>query len=112
MWSVLAEFLEPGFQLRLSSSIGMAAIQCLVAIWVATSRTYWFWRALVLWAAVTMMVPIHAWELVWLFGTSSPLIIGGLWTGQWLVRKRNSETAIACEPPAIRSTAGKWRFSL
>jgi len=44
-----------GALIRRAKQIGMAAIQCLVAIWVATSRTHWFWRALVLWAAVMMM---------------------------------------------------------
>lgn len=85
----------------------MVAFQCLVAIWAATSKRHWFWRALAVWAAVMLMVPIRAWEPAWLFGLSSPLIIGLLLIGRWLDHRWTAEPA-SCKS----KTTGRWRFSL
>src|SRR5262245_37323783 len=111
MSSIWRQFADPETQLRLSVPIGMIALQCLVAIWAATSQRHWFWRALAVWGAFMLLVPIRAWDLVWLFGTSSPLIIGGLWFGQRLGNKQKKTVAVG-ELAATRSTAAKWRFSL
>jgi hypothetical protein len=112
MSSFWRQFGDLDFQLRLSVALCTVALQCLVAIWAATSKAHWFWRALAVWSAVMLMVPIRAWELVWLFGTSSPLLIGGLWVGQWFAGKDRREATTAGEIRATKSVAAKWRFSL
>jgi hypothetical protein len=53
-----------------------AAIEALVAIWAATSRRYWFWRALAVWVAVMLLVPVRAYEPAIIFAISSPLTAG------------------------------------
>jgi hypothetical protein len=50
-----------------------AAIEALVAIWAATSRLSWFWRALAVWAGVMALVPFRAYEPAAVFAISSPL---------------------------------------
>src|SRR5262245_6723671 len=75
MSSLWRQFFDAEFQLRLSLSVGMMAIQCLLAIWAAMSRRHWFWRAAAVTSSVMLMVPIRAWEPAWLFGFSSPLIV-------------------------------------
>src|SRR6476660_6745981 len=87
MSSIWRQFADPETQLRLSVSISMVALQCLVAIWAATSRSHWFWRALAVWAGIMLMVPIRAWEPAWLFGLSSPLIVLFIRGGRWLERR-------------------------
>jgi hypothetical protein len=52
-----------------------AAAEALVAIWAATSRLYWFWRAIAVWCAVMALVPIRAYEPSLTFAISSPLTI-------------------------------------
>src|SRR5262245_19010265 len=53
-----------------------AALQALVAIWAATSRQHWFWRALAVWAAVMALAPVRAYEPAMTFAISSPLTAG------------------------------------
>jgi hypothetical protein len=117
MSSLWRQFADPEVQFRLSISIGMVALQCLVAIWAATSRQHWFWRALAVWAAIMLMIPIRAWEPAWLFGLSSPLIIAGLSIWQRIGRQRTPTSTPTNEPAAIGSAAigsavARWRFSL
>src|SRR5262245_33944080 len=107
MSSIWRQFSDPETQLRLSVAIGMIALQCLVAIWAVTSRQHWFWRALAVWAAIMLMVPIRAWEPAWLFGLSSPLIIVALSIGRRIGLQRSPTSTPASEPAAAR-----WRFSL
>src|SRR5437016_838672 len=54
---------------------GTAAIEALVAIWGATSRGHWFWRALAIIAAVMALAPIRAYEPALTFAISSPLTV-------------------------------------
>src|SRR5262245_8364577 len=55
--------------------VSAAAAQAFIAIWAATSRVYWFWRALAVWCAVMALVPIRAYEPALTFAISSPLTI-------------------------------------
>src|SRR3954447_17283810 len=55
--------------------VSAAAIEALIAIWAATSRVHWFWRAIAVWAAVTMLLPIRAYQPALLFAVTSPLTI-------------------------------------
>src|SRR5262245_10790365 len=87
MSSIWRQFADPETQLRLSVSISFVALQCLVAIWAATSRAHWFWRMLAVWAAIMLMLPIRAWEPAWMFGLSSPLIVVLIRGGGWIERR-------------------------
>src|SRR4051794_31058157 len=55
-----------------------AAIEALFAIWAATSRRHWFWRALAVWAGVVGLLPIRAYQPALVFAISSPLTIAVL----------------------------------
>src|SRR5262245_37057650 len=55
--------------------ISTAATQALIAIWAATSRLHWFWRALAVWAAITALLPIRAYQPAFAFAISSPLTV-------------------------------------
>jgi hypothetical protein len=104
----LRQLADPEFQLKLTIALGMVALQCLVAIWAATSSRHWFWRALAVWGAVMLMVPIRAWEPAWMFGLSSPLIVILIVLGnRWVPR----EPAPAETQPAPPQPS-RWRFSL
>lgn len=109
LWRYLADL---NLQLWLSAPISMVVLQCLVAIWAATSKGHWFWRALAVWGAIMLMVPIRAWEPAWLFGLASPLIIAGLLIGKRIGRPRRLNSILASEAAAIGSAGGRWRFSL
>src|SRR5262245_33963068 len=87
MSSLWQQFIEHEMFRRYSVSIGVVALQCLVAVWAATSDRHWFLRILALWAAIMLMVPIRAWEPAWLFGLSSPLIVGFILMGRWIERR-------------------------
>src|SRR5687768_340798 len=56
--------------------ISTAVLQALIAIWAATSRGNWFLRALAVWAAITALLPIRAYQPALVFAISSPLIVG------------------------------------
>jgi len=53
--------------------VSAAVIEALVAIWAATSRVHWFWRAIAVWAAVSVLLPIRAYQPALLFAVTSPL---------------------------------------
>src|SRR5256885_15421496 len=108
MSSVWRQFADPETQLRLSVSISVVAPECLVAIWAATSKTHWFWRAVAVWAAIMLMVPIRAWQPAWLFGLSSPLIVAALLIGGWWNNQRSTDTSES----AGRNGRLRWRFTL
>src|SRR5690349_7129222 len=55
--------------------VSAAAIEALIAIWAATSRVHWFWRAVAVWAAITVLLPIRAYQPALLFAVTSPLTI-------------------------------------
>jgi hypothetical protein len=93
---------------QLSVLLAMVALQCLVAIWAAASTQHWFWRALAVWAAIMLLIPVRALEPAWLFGLSSPLIILLIALGQ----RWESRAAPAVPVPAPRATSGSWQFSL
>jgi hypothetical protein len=80
-WSWL--FRHPQSDLVLLVLLGATAVECLVAIWAAESRRHWFVRALAVVAAIVLLVPIQAYEAVWLFALSSPLIVVALWWIRW-----------------------------
>jgi len=56
----------------------VAAAASLVAIWTATSRRHWFWRALAIWSCVAAMLPIRAYEPAMVFAVALPLLAGSL----------------------------------
>ncbi len=70
---------DPHFLARFAILTACPALACLVAIWAANTRLHWFWRALGLWAAVAIFVPIRAYEPFWLLAASLPLIAAMLW---------------------------------
>jgi len=89
MWSYIQyQLCDPRFYLQHSPFVACAALECLVAIWAATSGRHWFGRALAAVGAVMLLVPIRAWEPAWLFGLSSPAIIGLIRAGWWWNHRR------------------------
>ncbi|MBW3600592.1 MAG: hypothetical protein KY475_25430 [Planctomycetes bacterium] len=66
---------EGDFYRRLWPLTAWVALQSLVAVWAAVSRQHWALRAAGVWAAVALHAFIQAYELVWLFTTTSLLII-------------------------------------
>jgi hypothetical protein len=55
--------------------ISAAALETLIAIWAATSRIHWFWRALAVWAGIAILLPIRAHQPALVFTISSPVTI-------------------------------------
>lgn len=55
--------------------VAMAVFQSFIAIWAATSKQHWFWRALAVWAALALLVPIETWDAAWICAFSSVVII-------------------------------------
>jgi hypothetical protein len=53
----------------------VAALEAFVALWAATSRHHWFWRALSVWAAITALLPIRAYQPALVFAISSSLLV-------------------------------------
>jgi hypothetical protein len=100
-------FADPVTQQRLFVMGAVIVLECLVAVWAATSRRHWFGRALAVWAAVMLMVPIRAWEAAWLFGASSPLIVVLIRAGNWI-----DQRFTASAKPADAASVGRYRFTL
>jgi hypothetical protein len=106
MSSLWRQFADPETQLRLSVSISVVALECLVAIWAATGKTHWFWRVLAVWAAIMLMVPIRAWEPAWMFGLGSPLIVLLIRGWGWIDR------CFSPRSPGTTLEKRPYRFSL
>jgi hypothetical protein len=90
------------------SLVGVAAIEGLIALWAATSRSHWFIRALGVWGGVMALVPIRAFEPAAFFAISSPVIISLILFTKWL----NNRRAVACLTRTEERTASSCRFSL
>lgn len=76
MSSLLSHFGSLHFQALCLILASTAAIQALIPIWAATSiRLPWFWRAFAVWAAITLLLPIRAYQPALVFAISSPLTI-------------------------------------
>jgi len=58
--------------------VSTAAIEALIALWAATSRRHWFWRALAVCVGVMILLPIRAYQPALVFAISSPLIIAAI----------------------------------
>ena len=99
---------SPVWQLTALLFVGTAAVQGLVALWAATSRVHWFWRALAIWASVLLLVPIRAFEPALIFAVSGPLTVGLVALARFLCPQA---AAVKSEPePADGSS--RFRFSL
>jgi hypothetical protein len=81
----------------------------LVAIWAAESRRHWFVRALAVVAALVLLVPIQAYEAVWLFALSSPLIVISLRWIRWLQNCPESGGRVA---DGREERGGRWQFHI
>lgn len=80
----------------------------LLAIWAATSRAHWFLRSLALWAAVTSLLFIRAYEPVLLTALAGPLTVLLLVAFQSSARKGGPSV-----PAAANITERlAWRFTL
>jgi hypothetical protein len=74
--TTLSELLgTPHFHAVCLVLVSVAAIEALVALWAATSRVHWFWRAIAVWAAITVLLPIRAYQPALLLAVTSPLTI-------------------------------------
>src|SRR5262245_27471098 len=93
-----------------------AAIQALIAIWAATSiRVPWFWRALAVWAAITALLPIRAYQPALVFAISSPLTIILIATLKPRVLVTNfhpGNTPLQSSPLADSQSPTAFRFSI
>jgi hypothetical protein len=73
--------------------VSAAAIEALIAIWAATSRALWLWRAAAVWSGVALLLPIRAYQPALVVAVSSPLtilLIRALrrWSGDALARSQ------------------------
>jgi hypothetical protein len=98
---------EPVF-FRLWPVVAWAAMECLVAIWAASSRRPWYWRAIAVWIAVALLAAIEAHDAVWLFSATSLLIVGVLQLPR-LTRRRTEDAA---EPDSAPLKPHAYRFHL
>jgi hypothetical protein len=105
LWTALAIF-------------GTAILQVAAAVWAAGSRRHWFVRALALWGAIALLVPIRAYEPALLFAISSPLTVAIVLAWRAAMNRRRpaaksgaSEPAAAEQPPAA-TTRGPFSFRL
>jgi hypothetical protein len=94
---------SPAFHFGCLAIIGTAAIESLIAVWAATSRRHWFWRVLVVWSGVALLVPIRAYEPALLFAASGAAIWITLILTQQVARRLTKRRVNPCEsPPAVR----------
>jgi hypothetical protein len=85
--------------------VAMAVFQSFIAVWAATSNQHWFWRALAVWAALSLLVPIETWDPAWICAFSSALIIALLVL--WRLQK---DRHLSASMPSARAT--RMRFGL
>jgi hypothetical protein len=94
----------PHFHLAMLALAGAMAFQGLVAIWAATSRIHWIWRALAVFGAVMLLVPIRTYEPALVFAMASPLVVAIVTAYRWLLSQRKS--------PDRHEEVANLRFSL
>jgi len=54
--------------------VASAILAASIAIWAATSRCHWFWRALAMWLAAIAPIPMRGYELAGIVAITLPLI--------------------------------------
>ena len=89
-WEALASTQR---QLVALAIFGTAALEMLVAVWAAVSRRHWFVRALAVWGAIALLVPIRAYEPALLFAISSPLVVAILCGWRVIAARRSPAQA-------------------
>src|SRR5436190_7138428 len=97
---VLQQLTDPGVQLCAWVLIGAIAVELLIAIWAAVGREHWFWRGVGLWAAVMVMAPIGAWQVLWVLVFTAAFIVGIVQLARGIERRRLRRLA-ADELPAV-----------
>jgi hypothetical protein len=88
---VLQQLSDPGVQLCAWVLIGAIATELLVVVWAAVGPQHWFWRGLGLWAAVMVMAPLGAWQVIWALIFTAAFVVGIVLLGRgidqhWLRR--------------------------
>ncbi|MEX2176064.1 MAG: hypothetical protein WD872_17010, partial [Pirellulaceae bacterium] len=87
----LAVLTSPDVQLAALALLGTTVAQSLVALWAAISDRHWFVRALAVWGAVALLLPIRAYEPALLFAISSASIVAILSARRyWQARRREA----------------------
>src|SRR4051812_27988110 len=95
---ILSDLLgSPHFHAVCLAITSTAAIEALIAIWAATSRRHWFWRAMAVWAGIVVLLPIGAYHPALAFAISSPLTIALIRAIQF--RSRVKATDIPADAP-------------
>jgi hypothetical protein len=97
--------LSPKFHLTILALVGTMAFLGLVAIWAATGTVHWFWRALAVWGAVMLLVPIRAYELAVVFAMASPIVVG------FVIGIRRDARCFGTKNDAAEALMN-WRFGL
>ncbi len=104
---VLQQLTDPNVQMCAWVLIGTIAVELLVMIWAAVGPQHWFRRGLGLWAAVMVMVPIGAWQVLWVLVFTAAFIFGIVQLGRGIARYRLRKNAASeC------STGTRYRYSL
>lgn len=85
---VIQQLTDPAVQMCAWLLIGTIAAELLVAIWAAVGPQHWFWRGLGLWAAVMVMVPIGAWQVMWVLVFAAGFIFAIVQLGRGVERYR------------------------
>ena len=80
-------FRTPEFHLTMLALAGAAALEGLVAAWAATNSRHWFWRALALFGAIVLLVPIRAYKPVLVLSAAAPLVFAIVAFSRWLIRR-------------------------
>lgn len=95
------------FHIRLLLLVVPAAAAGLVALWAATSRVHWFWRALAVWACVMLLLPVRAHEPAMILMISLPLTVAMVKLLGWMMRRARPQPSVP-----IPGGDGRVRFAL
>jgi hypothetical protein len=108
-----AQLATPEFHATMLALVAPAALGGLVTIWAAQSRAHWFLRALALWAAIIVLMPIRAYEPALILSVALPLVTLGVATAKRIAKRRTTTLPEQLDPRRIESSSdSRFRFTL
>ena len=110
---------DPYMQVTYLLVTGVAAIHCLIGLWVATSRRHWFLRAIFPCLALAALIPIRAHEPLIFYGLIMAEIVAAMWLWRWwhplgsaCQAKPDLPRDAAPNPRSASGTYSRFRFGL